>query len=539
MLLAILTVLLLLVGCSPSDVEEQYKTPISEELFASSELIIPCNNSFTLSQSGNLAGACTYDGILYYALSDGDGQAQICRRSLADDETKIGAMLPLGEAISMCYDSAKNQLIVAHGNTTVSTVDPKTLEVVSTATTDYAIIAITYYAVDNVYLVRVPGKNALMRLDPSFRLQRMTALPKGMESLSFGDITCDGRYLYLLLKDQTSADGSLCAGLVMYDPTTESFYRNVLDHPLNRDKVTSLSISGSVFVMGLHGITGNDSFVMGSPVLAQGEATIPADLLSRSVYEGASTTGISAEFLFNVYDVGAPLGSNTVLQGGCTDGKYGYFCMEDQAGNYEDTSLHRTCIVKVDMATGELVDVSERLELDHSNDMCYNSRTGQLMVVHCGKGDASRKVSFVDPETLEITGSAMLPIGFYCMAYDEVNDRYMVGNNGRNFAILDSDFNVLTSKVDVGPADYCKEQNLITQGSDCDSEYVYVVLGGHNNGGPWTNYLVVYDWSGNLITVKIIPNMTAESENIFHIGTSIYVGCNGGADPVYRIDISK
>ena len=70
MLLAILTVLLLLVGCSPSDVEEQYKTPISEELFASSELIIPCNNSFTLSQSGSLAGACMFCSSFTKTLCD-------------------------------------------------------------------------------------------------------------------------------------------------------------------------------------------------------------------------------------------------------------------------------------------------------------------------------------------------------------------------------------------------------------------------------------------------------------------------------------
>ena len=323
---------------------------------------------------------------------------------------------------------------------------------------------------------------------------------------------------------------------MIYHIASGEALKNVFSFSTSGRKLTAIAFNGADFLVATSGFISGDVVYSGALTPLKGESK-PFDLVSRMISTGVDSNGIISERLFKTYKLAAGLGDNNVMQGGCTDGKYGYFCMEDQANNYEETSLHRTRIVKVDMETGELVAVSDRLPLHHSNDMTYNSRTGQLLVVHCGKGEYSKSLSYVDPNTLEITGTATLPVGFYCIAYDEVNDRYMVGSGGRNFVILDSEFNVLVPKVNVGAASYCKEENLVTQGSDCDSEYVYVVLGGHNGSGPWTNYLVVYDWNGNLIMAKIIPDMTDESENIFHIGNTIYVACNGGDEPVYRIEL--
>ena len=506
-LLSVLMLLPLLSACSPDDdtlpLNELYETAVSEELFTSSALMVSCENTIELTQPRLLAGSCAHNGVLYYALASGNGKAQICRRDLATEETQKSEMLDLGDAVSMCYNTAEDCLVVAHGNTTLSIIDPESMTVTSTKTVDRAVIAIAYVASEQGYAVRSPGKNTLQLLDASFTSKRILSLPDGTDAFTLGDLANDDTYIYILLEEQSGSNGDLCAGVMIYDLATKTGYRNVMDSAINRARPVSLSVCGSVFMLGLYDGQG-DRFVLGSPTLA-GEPDKPADLLARRIHKTVSNTGITSERLFDVYKLAAPLGASNVMQGGCTDGKYGYFCMEDQKNDYENTDIHRTCLVKVDMETNELVDVSDPLPLGHSNDMCYNSRTNQLLVVHCGYNtEGSKRVSLVDPDTLQIIENVSLPFGIYCMAYDEVSDRYMVGRGGgRDFAILDSEFKVEIDRVQVGAADYCSEDRLITQGGDCDSDCVYFVLGGLNDGEPWVNYLVAYDWNGNFICAKI------------------------------------
>ena len=545
-LLCILMLLPLLVACGgdkpPAPPEGQ--RPDAPEggpaatLFASAALEISCEPAIELDEMGILAASCAQDGYLYYTKRVADGKTVLCRRDLLTDGTTTeGPALDLGDAVSMCYNTAESTLVVAHGSKTLSVLDPSTLELISTSEAEGVVECITYLEGEDCYATRLEGKRNLVLLDDSFAQIRIQSLPAAAAESNIIDLCTDGEYIYLLTDSESISGNKRYASVIMYHMESKDCLKNVFSFDTRSRTPVSITYNGADFIVATTGYVYSDTFFSGALTARTGEEK-PYDILSRILTTGVDSEGITAEVLFKTYKL-TSLGDNNVMQGGCTDGKYGYFCMEDQAGNYEETSLHRTCIVKVDMATGELVDVSERLPLHHSNDMCYNPKTNQLMVVHCGKGDASRGLTYVDPDSLEITGTASLPIGFYCMAYDAVNDRYMVGSNGRNFSILDSDFNVLVPKVNVGAAGYCKEEELITQGSDCDSEYVYVVLGGRNSSGPWVNYLVVYDWNGKLIMAKIIPDMTAESENIFHIGSTIYVACNGGDDPVYKIEIEK
>lgn len=537
-MLCILMILPLLVACGdPEQPQDPSGTPRPDgptgspatEHFLTAELNVPTVAKVEFSEAGALAAACTHNAYLYFAQKDANGQTKLCRRDLQSDALTEGPAADLGNAVSMCYDPQRNCLVIAHGNDALSLADPETLTVTETYATSGTVEAITYLPGESCYGVRFAGKRNLVLLDNSFAQIRILSLSAAAAGCAVVDMTADSEYIYFL----TEVDKK--ATVYIYHIESKQCLQNTFSFDMKNRTLSSISFNGADFLVGTTSFILNDVFYSGA-LVSDGESKL-ANLVARTLERGVDSDGINAEMLFKIYRLANDLGANNVMQGGCTDGRYGYFCMEDQAGNYEDTSLHRTCIVKVDMATGELVDVSERLPLHHSNDMCYNPNTNQLMVVHCGKGDNAYGLTYVDPDTLEITGTASLPIGFYCMAYDEVNDRYMVGSNGRNFSILDSDFNVLVPKVNVGPASYCKEEELITQGSDCDSEYVYVVLGGRNSSGPWVNYLVVYDWNGELIMAKIIPGMTAESENIFHIGSTIYVACNGEDEPVYKIDL--
>lgn len=122
----------------------------------------------------------------------------------------------------------------------------------------------------------------------------------------------------------------------------------------------------------------------------------------------------------------------TVMQGGCTDGEYMYLILENN-------TLDLDMLFKVDMNTWEIVAQSEGLPLDHANGMGYNSKLDTLIVSH--NTGAVNDISFVDPDTLKITGRKTLDFGIYGITYNEEKDWYAVGISGSSaFAILDSNF---------------------------------------------------------------------------------------------------
>ncbi len=210
-----------------------------------------------------------------------------------------------------------------------------------------------------------------------------------------------------------------------------------------------------------------------------------------------------------------------VAQGACTDGKYIYVILENQKvdgeGGYQKND-HYGKIFKVDPATMKIVAKSEPLLIDHGNDVTYNPKTKQLIVVH--NAPNRKKLSFVDPETLTVTDTLThSELEMYAIAYNEKTDQYVVGlSHGYDFAILDNQFN-LVQKFSGKVTGYTK------QNFDCDEKYIYMLQ--YNS-----NTIQVYDWDGNFVR-EIALNYIEEPESLLHIGSQFYYttymgGKNGG-----------
>lgn len=224
----------------------------------------------------------------------------------------------------------------------------------------------------------------------------------------------------------------------------------------------------------------------------------------------------------------AEMDGHVVTQGGCTDGTYIYICMENQHGDYENSAVHTTIICKLRADTGELVKKSAPLKLDHSNDMAYNSKTGELVVVHAGIN--GKTISTVDPETLEIirTRTNLLEFGTYAMAYNAATDEFVAGGSGgRAFSVYSGTYSYQN--------DYSSyNDGHITQGIDCDENYVYFILTGDGEGGVKDRnygYLVITTHKGRHVATCRVPLPAGESteietECIFHIGNLFYVAYN-------------
>lgn len=239
-----------------------------------------------------------------------------------------------------------------------------------------------------------------------------------------------------------------------------------------------------------------------------------------------------------------------VVQGGTTDGTYLYACLEDQKANsgdedyYHHTENHTTVIVKIEIATMKMVAKSDMLSLDHSNDMVYNSKTNELIVVHCGmnseKPERSKMLSFIDPETLTIKRTCENAFeGGYAATYNANKDIFVAAGGGGykyyngNYQNADGSYrNRLTRYNDTKYSSFTTGHT--TQGIDCDDDYIYAVLTGDGEDGindSGYGYLVISTWGGKLVTICRIPlpddeYSEIETENICHVGNTFYVMYN-------------
>ena len=503
----------------------------------------------TLSEIAESERLCalTTDGSNHYVATKIPGEEQVLLHqfSVGGVLNATSQKLELGMATSLCYDSLTDTLVVTHGGSgedarRLYLIDPGTLTLRRTVELDYAVSAISYIAAENRYLVKLRDENTCYLLDGSFRQSgEPIALPRVLASDAIKDVTADARYIYFLQNN---------GSIMLVDRRSTRYQTLPLPFDQSTIKSVSLCIRQKSFLVGVicspvdKDEKDSIQLLTATPKQTEKDAT-PADLFTEEMRAEVDISGLANTKMFDTYTKAGSPAKNTVMQGGCTDGKYAYICMENQAGNYSNTYLHDTRIVKVELATKKLAAVSEPLKLHHSNDMCYNALTGQLIVLHNGK--EANVISFVDPDTLTVIGTQILPMGVYSIAHEPTTDRYVVGKSGgRNYAILDGNFNVLVRHLDAGPYTHYTDTNPVTQGIDCDETYIYSVLGvkytetvDGTSKTLWRNFLVVHNWRGDYLFAKILPNMTVESENVFHVGNTIYVGCNGGNDPVYRFDI--
>ncbi len=504
------------------------------------------------------------NGVLYTVLSDGAGNARLVSTDLTTGKRLATSdPLSLGGADSMCYNALLGLFAVAGGGTeTVTLIDPATLTVRRTVNAGVAIRNLTYDAQNLRYIAQKEQEpehyvilNNSLSLTSDDEITVATPAAYGFADYTLADVCADSEYLYLLYLTRNHDKTGV---LLISQSRTAATRRYCNTLPMSGTATPlSLTSDGRTFYITTAGGQGQAGVTWRVQMATATAASEPSGLFNETNTAGVDSAFLSVEELFKVYPfIKSEYSRNTVMQGACTDGRYGYFFQEYQGGkdengnsNYGNSETHDTIIVKVDMATGELVKYSQPLKLGHSNDGCYNPHTGQLIVVY--NGNDKKLIKFIDPETLEITGETRLPVNIFSIAYNEATRQYIVGlSGGRNFGILDESFNVVTRTISTDYSgtdhrdviyDYEKlGSDLLTQGIDCDSKYVYFVLSGKKSGEKvWTDYLLAFDYEGNHVFTKILPTLTLEIENIFHIGKDIYVTCNGGSSPCYRLTVSS
>lgn len=225
-------------------------------------------------------------------------------------------------------------------------------------------------------------------------------------------------------------------------------------------------------------------------------------------------TTLSCELVGNI----SVIDGCKIIQGGTSDGRYLYVILNDGGSTNESVSA----MVKIDIATMQVVKTAKDLHVCHGNDILYIKKANELVVVH--NAPDRNKVSVFDADTLEYKRTQTLPLNIYCMSYDEELDCYWVGvSGGDNFAKLTNEFKLVRVYAS-------QHHTYVTQGMDSDGEYLYFVR-------YKTNCVIVYDKNAGYIGEYPIE-FAGEPENIVRVGDVFYIIGNNSSwkgGLIYRV----
>ncbi len=199
------------------------------------------------------------------------------------------------------------------------------------------------------------------------------------------------------------------------------------------------------------------------------------------------------------------------MQGGDTDGKYGYYAIND--GGDQGESL--TKIYKVDFATWEIVAISEPMQCGHANDVTYVSDTNELLVTWCE--NPIENVTVINAETLEYVSTVTLPYKHAVMDYSAGRKQYVLGGMGKN------DYTVCDANWEFDSNIPQSNMKFAMQSLECDDKLIYNIQSPNSGGSD--GYLFVYNWDGELLHL-ITFDMEYESENVCLYGNKMILAVN-------------
>lgn len=228
------------------------------------------------------------------------------------------------------------------------------------------------------------------------------------------------------------------------------------------------------------------------------------------------------------------VGGYDTVQGSCYSKGYAYFVMENR-----NMTTKRCKIAKVRLSDKEVIKVSKAMNLGHGNDMTFDTKRNELVVVH--STPTPKKVTVVNPSTLKKKYSATVQLpdtiegisdktlkkykngtytGFGAIAYNAAHDKFVVVLRGKKFhhlMILDKDFNpVRFIWLDRSSGEMMKQ---MLQSVDSYGDYIMVAQSyGYGYSG---NNIMVYNWAGDYLS-RLNLGTTYELESIFHTGETLY-----------------
>ncbi len=475
----------------------------SDILFKNNSVFVTMTDLITIKEHSDknnvncriVQGGCT-DGTYYYVvLNDGkssnaDSVSAVCKYEIATGKcVATYENIQVAHGNDITYNSKTNELIFVHNapeRKVISIFDADTFTFKEKKTLDIEIFSIAYDPYEECYWVGLSHCYDFAKLDLSFK--QIGEKYKGYDTgYTKQGMDVDSRYIYFCQYNINS--------IIVYDKAG-NFVREIALPEFSYEAENICHI-GNTFYIGYYRSSSGG-------VLYKTELSKIETKEHLSLDRHTDANGNICKF----------------VQGSCSDGKYLY-----QMLNNDKSSKYVTTLVKIDLNTKEIVLTAEGLKTGVTNDITYNSKTKQIIVVH--NRPEAKEISIFDSETLTLVLRKLITYSIYGIAYDSVNDCYWAGiSGGYNFVCLDTNFEKI-GDICVG-----KRTGYSKQGMDCDGTYIYFLQSA-------TNSIVIYKKDGTFAGIISLCDIDNSAQSICHVGDVFYIGHNvssaGGI--IYKMSI--
>ncbi len=232
-------------------------------------------------------------------------------------------------------------------------------------------------------------------------------------------------------------------------------------------------------------------------------------------------------------------------QGGCEAKGYLYTWMITES--WWDVPATKSCVLKHNIKTGELVSISEEMELGHANDATYNPDENTILVSFC---DGTTRMAILDADTLKLKDIVTLEGHHLCnIHYDPVTKIYVaVAVQCQAVYVYDKDFKLINRfKAFMTPG---IKREYVMQGVITDGVYAYVLE--WHGGKSWeeTNTTIMDEARSKLIVFDLYTGehvntidlgINVEIEYAVYLNGKFYFGCNNSrwkGFELYEVEIT-
>ena len=461
-----------------------------------------------------LQGGCT-DGKYYYAffndsLKDADGNHSADSASTVykyDIATKTLVATYENIMVEHCNDATyyppANEILVAHcspNKNIISVFDADTMELKRTFAIEFHIYAIAYDTFEDCYWLGLSYGDSFVKVDLEFKLiDRFEGVPYGYTRQG---MDVDSKYIYFARYEPNC--------VLVYDKAGNYVDRIALS--VSATELENICHIGSTFYLGYYTAKSGGKLYSFKLTSLDPSGDVTVDMTSENelitLNQHTDTDG-------NTY---------TVVQGSASDGKYIYLFMSNNVSSNYLSSLY-----KYEIETGKIVATLDGFKTGQTNDVTYNSKTNELIVV---QNTPTNILTIIDAETLEVKRDVTIASNLISIAYDEAKDCYyaVARTSPYTIAKLDAEFNHVEA-IALDPQTGYSRQTI-----DTDGEYIYILQSA-------ANCVLVYRVDGSFVGISYLLPSTNTAQSICHIGDTFYIGYNvsssGGIIYAVEIEITE
>ena len=174
--------------------------------------------------------------------------------------------------------------------------------------------------------------------------------------------------------------------------------------------------------------------------------------------------------------------------------------------------------------------------IGHANDIAYNNKTNEILVLH---GNGSHMVSIFDGDDFEFKKNVKVPLPIRGISYNEEEDMYIVRTINSGFK-FNSDYTLKSKIPFITAMDY--SYDVASQGwTYYDGQIYYAKWSWIRHGGDGTNTIKVLDLSGSTKDELVIDGELGELEDVGFYNGQMILGFNGYEDVIkfYTCDIPE